>query len=147
MEANTLNYSNEFGLVESFPFGKHYSSIKDKIANYILLKTLLFKIKSGISHLKKDFSQLQYFPISEVQAEYEIAITRLESIRKIKKILESIKTKPKEKELIIASLELANLMINYIEALEKTYKADLVSIEKLKTSGAGKLYSYDEVFN
>ena len=90
---------------------------------------------------------MQYFPISEVQAEYEIAITRLESIRKIKKILESIKTKPKEKELITASLELANLMINYIEALEKTYKADLVSIEKLKTSGVGKLYSYDEVFN
>ena len=98
MEANILDYSNEFGLVESFPFGKHYSSIKDKIANYILLKTLLFKIKSDISQLKKDFSQLQYFPISEVQAEYEIAITRLESIRKIKKILESIKTKPKEKQ-------------------------------------------------
>jgi kynureninase len=147
MEANILDYSNEFGLVESFPFGKHYSSIKDKIANYILLKTLLFKIKSGISHLRKDFAQIQFLPIGEVQAEYETVKTQLEPIRKIKSVLENIKADSSEKELITSSLQLANLMIDYIEALEKTYEADLEVLEKIKTSATGKFYSYDEVFN
>ncbi len=147
MEANILDYSNEFGLVESFPFGKHYSSIKDKIANYILLKTLLFKIKSGISHLRNDLAQIQFLPIGEVQAEYETVKTQLEPIRKIKSVLENIKADSNEKELITSSLQLANLMIDYIEALEKTYKADLEVLEKLKASATGKFYSYDEVFN
>lgn len=146
MQANVLEFTKEFGLVESFPFGKDYSSIKDKIANYFLLKILLFKIKGDISLMEMYFEDMPSFRIEEIRAEYKNLKPLLESTRKVKKFMEGIQVNSNEKELASACLKLSNLVIDYIQALEKTYKADLETLNKLK-GNHGKLYSYDEVFN
>lgn len=122
--------------------------------DYIILKTLHFKIKFAIENIKKAFIKLHETPVGEPGAGLEILGSRLEPTRRNKAILEKMITDSKnknlnwsksEKRLVETSLEYANISIEFFEALEKTHKADLETVNKLK-SNPGKLYSYNEVF-